>query len=133
MAWHSMKEAVRLTGRSRRSIYRDITTGRVSSELGRDGQRRFETSELIRAYGPLLPVAHPDTPKVAQAVTPSEAHPEGMAEVLAELRELRQEVRELKETLRLLEHKPAPAPAITTHQKKSAEPATWANLLDALG
>lgn len=128
MAWHTFKEAVKLTGRSRRSIYRDMAAGRITTELGRDGQRRFETSELIRVYGPLLPVAQPMAPEMAQADTPLE-----LATILEELRELRQEVKELRQTLQLLEYKPdnAPAPAPRTEPARR-EPATWSSLLDAL-
>ena len=129
MAWHTFKEAVKLTGRSRRSIYRDMAAGRITTELGRDGQRRFETSELIRVYGPLLPVAQPMAPEVAQADTPND-----MATVLEELRSLRQEVQELRQTLLRLEHKPDPAPTPAPRREPPArqEPATWGSLLDAL-
>lgn len=129
MAWHTFKEAVKLTGRSRRSIYRDMAAGRITTELGRDGQRRFETSELIRVYGPLLPLAQPMAPEVAQADTPSD-----MATVLEELRSLRQEVQELRQTLLRLEHKPDPAPIPAPQRVQPArrEPATWGSLLDAL-
>lgn len=129
MAWHTFKEAVKLTGRSRRSIYRDMAAGRITTELGRDGQRRFETSELIRVYGPLLPVAQPMAPEVAQADTPGD-----MATVLEELRSLRQEVQELRQTLLRLEYKPDPAPTPAPRREPPArrEPATWGSLLDAL-
>lgn len=128
MAWHTFKEAVSLTGRSRRSIYRDISTGRISSDLGRDGQRRFETSELIRVYGPLLPVAQAVTPEMAQPVTPPE-----MATVLEELQALRAEVKELRETLLRIEHKPEPKPAPKAPPAPSRrEPATWGSLLQTL-
>lgn len=124
MAWHSFKEAVLLTGRSRRSIYRDISAGRVSSDIARDGQRRFETSELIRAYGPLLPVAQADPVGMAQVVTPD------LALLLAEVKSLRQEVKELRDTLLLLEHVPAsPQPAAP---RTTSAPVTWSSLVDAL-
>lgn len=50
---HTIQEAVKLTGKSRRTIYDHCTQGRVSYSVGDDGRRYFETSELIRAYGPL--------------------------------------------------------------------------------
>lgn len=136
MAWHTIREAVELTGRSRRSLYRDINSGLVSSEVGLDGQRRFETSELIRAYGPLVPVAHLDSPKVAQVGTA----PEGGLDVTAlvvELRELKEEVKELKETLRRLEYKPERPKeseqivSSASKRGKAQEPVTWAGLLSA--
>lgn len=128
MAWHTFKEAVKLTGRSRRSIYRDMATGRISSELDRDGQRRFETSELIRVYGPLLPVAQPMAPEMAQAVTPSE-----LTTILEELQALRSEVQELRTTLLRIEHKPDTTPIRTPKTTTTTrEPASWNSLLDAL-
>lgn len=129
MVWHTLQEAIKLTGRSRRSLYRDIDSGRVSSELGRNGQRRFETSELMRAYGPLAPVAQPDTQKMAQVGT-SLAVPSDMAELVKELRELKEEVRELKQTLRLLEHRPdVPVNPRNLQSAKPREAATWSALL----
>ena len=51
MVWHTLNEAVKLTGRSRRSIYRDMARGLVSYGVDASGNRQFETSELMRAYG----------------------------------------------------------------------------------
>jgi hypothetical protein len=128
MAWHTFKEAVKLTGRSRRSIYRDMAAGRISTDLDRDGQRRFETSELIRVYGSLLPVAQPMAPEMAQAVTPTE-----LTAILEELQALRSEVQELRTTLLRIEHKPDITPARTTRTTTTTrEPASWSSLLDAL-
>jgi hypothetical protein len=130
MAWHTFSEAVKLTGRSRRSIHRDIAAGRISSDLDRSGYRRFETSELIRVYGPLLPVAQVEEPKLAEVVTPPD-----IAKVLDELQTLRAEVKELRETLLRIEHRPTPAPAAAppVKPKPKAGPTTWGSLLDALG
>lgn len=74
MAWHTLNEAVKLTGRSRRSIYRDMATGLVSYGVGPSGMRQLETSELIRAYGALETVAHPGTAALAHLGTPWHSH-----------------------------------------------------------
>ena len=92
MAWHTLNEAVKLTGRSRRSIYRDMDRGLVSYGLDPSGNRQFETSELIRAYGALVSVAQPGTPDVAHLGTAQK----------------------------------------TSAPENPQEPATWANLLNAL-
>ncbi|HAD5970099.1 TPA_asm: entry exclusion protein 1 [Salmonella enterica subsp. enterica serovar Typhimurium] len=55
MAWHTLGEALRLTGKSRSQLYRDMRSGRVSYRTGKNDRREFETSELIRAYGELTP------------------------------------------------------------------------------
>jgi len=128
MAWHTLNEAVKLTGRSRRSIYRDMDRGVVSYGLDSSGNRQFETSELMRAYGALTPVTQPDTPKVAQDGT---AQP--WSQVLAELQALRNEVQELRATMRLIEHKPWPtAEAKPSVPETPQGPTTWATLFSAL-
>ena len=53
MAWHSIQDTLKLTGRSRSQLYRDMARGLVSYRTGKDGRREFETSELIRVYGEL--------------------------------------------------------------------------------
>lgn len=114
MAWHTLAQAIELTGRSRRSIYRDMNAGRVSYRARDDGRRELETSELIRAYGPLRAVAHPQAQEVAQVGTATGTpSADTMQDLLAELRALRLEVAELRQTMLLIEHKPhqvQPAP-----------------------
>lgn len=126
MAWHTIQEAQKLTGKSRRTLYRDMAAGRLSWEPEGDNARRLETSELIRAYGELKPLAQPEAEKTAQADTA--AGTQDMALVLAELRALRAEVAELRQTMLLLEHKPEPAPAVTPDTAETvptAEPLPW--------
>lgn len=53
MAWHTVQDTLKLTGRSRSQLYRDMAKGLVSYRTGKDDRREFETSELIRAYGEL--------------------------------------------------------------------------------
>ena len=108
MAWHTIQEAQKLTGKSRRTLYRDMAAGRLSWEPEGEKARRLETSELIRAYGALLPMAQPGSEKTAQHDTVIGT--DGIAQVLAELKALREEVADLKQTMRLLEHKPESVP-----------------------
>lgn len=60
MAWHTLKDALKLTGKSRSQLYRDMRSGLVSYRTGTGERREFETSELIRAYGELI---QSETPK----------------------------------------------------------------------
>lgn len=53
MAWHTIQDTLKLTGRSRSQLYRDMAKGLVSYRTGKDDRREFETSELIRVYGEL--------------------------------------------------------------------------------
>jgi hypothetical protein len=54
MAWHTVQDALKLTGKSRSQLYRDMAKGLVSYRTGKNDRREFETSELIRVYGELL-------------------------------------------------------------------------------
>lgn len=128
MAWHTLNEAVKLTGRSRRSIYRDMDRGLVSYGLDPSGNRQFETSELMRAYGALTSVAQPGTADLAHVGTT-----QPWDQVLAELQALRKEVQELRATVLLIEHKPEHLPITKpSTPEKPQEPATWASLFSAL-
>ena len=53
MAWHTVQETLKLTGKSRSQLYRDMAKGLVSYRTGKNDRREFESSELIRAYGEL--------------------------------------------------------------------------------
>jgi hypothetical protein len=111
---HTIQEAVILTGKSRRTIYDHCTAGRVSYSVGDDSRRYFETSELIRVYGPLRGSAHPEPMQTAQARTPSnEAQAEAIAAAVSKgvaeaVAPLIARLGELESTLRLLEYRPAP-------------------------
>ena len=128
MAWHTLNETVKLTGRSRRSIYRDMDKGLVSYSLDASGNRQFETSELMRAYGALTAVALPGTPEVAHSDTP-----EPWDILLAELQALRIEVQELRTAVLMIEHKPDLSPkAKPSGPQKPAGPITCASLFNTL-
>jgi len=127
MVWHTLKEAITLTGRSRRSLYRDMSEGRVSYGLDPAGNRRLDTSELIRAYGALESVAQPGTQVMAHVGTT-----EPLDRVIAELQALREEVQTLRACLLRLEHKPDPHTASATPSVPD-QPTTWSSLIDALG
>jgi len=58
---HSINECVKLTGKSRMTLYRQMTGGKLSYSVGRDERRRIETSELIRVFGELNDVDRADS------------------------------------------------------------------------
>lgn len=123
MAWHTIQEAQKLTGKSRRTLYRDMATGRLSWEPEGENARRLETSELIRVYGALLPMAQPEAEKPAHADTALGT--QDTALILAELKALREEVAELRQAMRLIEHKPEPAQPDTPKSVPTDKSTPW--------
>lgn len=100
MAWHSVSQAQNLTGKSRRTLYRDMASGRVSYRTNGKGHREFETSELIRVYG------EPEHNGTDERHSVTQLHgTQNEADMMAEIRALRQEVSELKSLLLRLEDK----------------------------
>ncbi|MBJ3904300.1 entry exclusion protein 1 [Salmonella enterica subsp. enterica serovar Rissen] len=87
MAWHTLRDALKMTGRSRSQLYRDMRAGLVSYRTGRDGRREFETSELIRAYGELKQNETPERHSEGHAENP---HDQPTERILRELNELKQ-------------------------------------------
>lgn len=87
MAWHTLRDALKMTGRSRSQFYRDMRAGLVSYRTGRDGRREFETSELIRAYGELKQNETPERHSKGHAENP---HDQQTERILRELNELKQ-------------------------------------------
>lgn len=106
MAWHSVSQAQNLTGKSRRTLYRDMASGRVSYRTNGKEHREFETSELIRVYG------EPEQDGTDERHSVTQSHgTQNESDMMAEIRGLRQEVGELKSLLLRLEHKdPASTP-----------------------
>ena len=53
MALLSVSEAAKLVGKSVKTIYRHIDTGKLSFTRNDNGAKSIDTSELVRAYGEL--------------------------------------------------------------------------------
>ncbi|MFU5029661.1 hypothetical protein ACM7Z4_34805, partial [Pseudomonas aeruginosa] len=115
--------AQKLTGKSRRTLYRDMAAGRLSWEPEGDSARRLETSELIRVYGELKPLAQPEPEKTAHGDTGLGT--QDTALILAELKALREEVAELRQAMRLIEHKPESAQPDTAESVPDDKPLPW--------
>lgn len=73
----TINEAVELTGKSKRTIQRYISTGKLSYTVKKDGTRMLDEGEIIANFGRVIPTV---TPTLSQPVTPS-----NQAEQLAEL------------------------------------------------
>lgn len=104
----------KLYGLHRSTLHEAVAKGRVTAGHDGKGQRVIDLSEMIRVYGEPTgcPTPPPDTqtPADDNYPTPSDT-PAGWAELVNELRLLREEVAGLRQELRLIEHKPAAAPA----------------------
>lgn len=111
---HTIDEATSLVHRTRRSLYRAMTEGRLAYGLEADGRRYIDTAELLRVYGAF------DTP--SQSVTPVMSHgvtvPDDLGEIISKavakavaeaVEPLRQEIEKLRQESaeqRLIEYKP---------------------------
>lgn len=125
----------KLYGLHRSTLYEAVEKGRVSAGFDGKGQRVVDLSEMIRVYGepPGNPTPKPDTP-----TPPTDSHPTpiGWAEMVAELRLLREEVAGLRQEMRLLEHRPGDALKTNEAQPQieggPEKPQSFADLLASL-
>lgn len=125
----TITEAVNLTERSRRSLYRDMSGGRLTYHVGHDGRRLVDVSELIRAYGALpgMPESAPEPPAPADD---EEAMPtQLLAKMLEVMREQSETLEALREEVHELRRLPAPGQlAAHSDDAKSPTPAPPASV-----
>lgn len=135
----------KLYGLHRSTLYEAVDKGRVSAGFNGKGQRVIDLAEMIRVYGEPSgnPTLLPDTSTHGPDSHPTP--PTQWAEMLAELRLLREEVIGLRAELRLIEHKPDRSDEKFTevHSPMGAQPAlqdgiaakpqSFADLLAGLG
>jgi len=117
MAWVTVRQAMKLTGKARSSLYRDMAKGRVSYRSEVDGSRSIDTSELIRVYGELI---HDETPSRDTQRQGGETGNAVIQELVSEIKMLRDEVAGLRvemQEMRRLEHKPEHDTSPTTSTK----------------
>lgn len=98
MALHSVTEAAKMAGVTRRTIYRYLKSGKLSAAVTSGDNTQIETSELLRVFGSL------SQPEAAEVSTESQGNePEYVTRLLDEMSRLR-EIIESQQTL-LLEDK----------------------------
>ena len=107
MASHSVTEAAKLAGVTRRTIYRHIKAGKLSASVTGGDNTVIETSELLRVYGVL---SQPEPEKVSTGSL--ENQPEYVTLLLAEMAHLREQVGVLTSKVEKLQGKIAlPSPS----------------------
>ena len=70
MACHSISEAASITGVNRRTIYRYIKSGKLSTTVSHDKKTVIDTSELLRVFGELSQPETTESPIGSQEKTP---------------------------------------------------------------
>jgi hypothetical protein len=118
----SVSEAARLVGRDRKTIYRDyLSRGRLSATTDATGKKVIAISELIRVFGDLSPSNATAETVAKTVVTPQTETPSETAKMAIRLAALEAEnaalldrlkdkdkhIDDLRNSVRLLEHKPA--------------------------
>ena len=148
---HTIDEAASLVGRTRRSLYRAMTEGRLAYGLEADGRRYIDTAELLRVYGAFDPPSQSVTPEMSHGVTVPEDLGEIIARAVAKavveaVEPLRKEIELLRlenAEQRLIEHRPdrsaenlADQPLAGAQPQIEGEPVkprSFADLLEGLG
>lgn len=146
---HTIDEAAALVGRTRRSLYRAMTEGRLAYGLEADGRRHIDTAELLRVFGAFKASSQDVTPEMSHGVTVPDDLGEIIAKAVAKaVAEAVEPLRKEIELLRLgnaeqrqIEHKPdAPAtvpalseaPPVPQPGAPASKPRSFADLLSGL-
>lgn len=118
-----ISEASRLTGKSRKTLYNAVKSGRLSVTQDETGTTQIDIAELVRVYGDFAVKGNSDyTVKITQRETPvtqqiTQQETAKIAALEAENRQLRERLEDkdknlddMRQALRLLEDKTAKEP-----------------------
>ena len=130
MANHNIQEAIRLTGKSRKTLYRYMDAGKLSYGIGVDGRRWFDTSELMRVFGALELATQGS---VSEKAKPIDTANDTLAEMVKEVRRLTEKVESLEKVINEQRLLPAPDPVTQVVQEASdsveAVPHQWGDYM----
>lgn len=114
MACHGITEAAKMTGVNRRTIYRYLKSGKLSSTVTHDNKTVIDTSELLRVFGSLSQHEVEESPTGSQEITP-----EYVTKILAEMSQMRFDIERLTGKVEELQQQLAlPAPPAPKEEKK---------------
>ncbi|NCP38693.1 MULTISPECIES: hypothetical protein [Shewanella] len=126
MAKVNLSQAAKLTGKNRTTIWRHIHSGKLSIERDRDGLPFVDTSELIRVYGELEPVATGDTKKKPHQATYSYEDLIAIVELLRkEQAEMKAEIENLTNRLTYIPELNSKELSPVTQSKKPEDDPDW--------
>jgi len=126
MAKVNISQAAKLTGKNRTTIWRHIHSGKLSIERDRDGLPFVDTSELIRVYGELEPVATGDTKKKPHQATYSYEDLIAIVELLRkEQAEMKAEIENLTNRLTYIPELNSKELSPVTQSKKPEDDPDW--------
>lgn len=108
MASHTVSEAATLACVNRRTIYRYIKQGKLSSTVTHDGKAVIDTSELLRVFGSLSQPPAEECPTGSQ-----ENEPEYVTRILEKMSQMQTEIERLTSKVADLQQQLAlPAPPV---------------------
>ncbi|MGP1835385.1 hypothetical protein ACTTBA_20115 [Shewanella frigidimarina] len=126
MAKVNLSQAAKLTGKNRTTIWRHIHSGKLSIERDRDGLPFVDTSELIRVYGELEPVATGSTKKKPHQATYSYEDLIAIVELLRkEQAEMKAEIENLTNRLTYIPELNSKELSPVTQSKKPEDDPDW--------
>ena len=139
---HTIDEAASLVHRTRRSLYRAMSEGRITYALEADGRRYIDTTELLRVYGAFDPPSRDVTLTMSHGVTVSDDLGDIIGKAVAKavseaVEPLRQEIEKLRKEnaeQRLIEYRSQDKPQKTNEPPVakatvSEKPSSFADLL----
>lgn len=134
MAKVNLSQAAKLTGKNRTTIWRHIHSGRLSIERDRDGLPFVDTSELIRVYGELEPIATGNNEKKPHQATYDYDDLIAIVELLRkEQAEMKAEIENLTNRLTYIPEPNSKELSPVTQSKKPEDDPDWPKELITLG
>lgn len=112
MAFVSVPQAATLVRRDKKSLYRDIATGKISAVKNAQGRAQIDTAELLRVFGPFQAATDATLSAVAIPLNATVDATHELSQLRTENEALRAQIAmqaanldDLRHALKLIEHK----------------------------